>query len=128
MREETGRRKETLTNEGSSSLVSVSISAVRSAVLGLPEDLVDLGDVVQELLPGRRVHRTLGTGGARGLRGVIEAAMLDIMFEIPSKPNVKECVITAEVIQQTGKPQLVLGQKDSKPATAANGKDSAESA
>jgi ATP-dependent Clp protease ATP-binding subunit ClpX len=39
--------------------------------------------------------------GARGLRGVIEAAMLDIMFEIPSKPNVKECVITADVINQT---------------------------
>jgi ATP-dependent Clp protease ATP-binding subunit ClpX len=66
--------------------------------------------------------------GARGLRGVIEAAMLDIMFEIPSKPNVKECVITADVINQTGKPQLVLGQKDPKPAATANGKDSAESA
>lgn len=66
--------------------------------------------------------------GARGLRGVIEAAMLDIMFEIPSKPNVKECVITADVINQTGKPQLVLGQKDPKPAAASNGKDSAESA
>src|SRR4029077_6973654 len=43
--------------------------------------------------------------GARGLRGVIESAMLDIMFEIPSKTNVKECVITEEVITTGTKPQ-----------------------
>ena len=56
--------------------------------------------------------------GARGLRGVIEAAMLDIMFEIPSKPNVKECVITADVITKHEKPQLVLGQKEPKTPVA----------
>jgi ATP-dependent Clp protease ATP-binding subunit ClpX len=66
--------------------------------------------------------------GARGLRGVIESAMLDIMFEIPSKPNVKECIITEDVITKHEKPQLVLGQKD--PATKEGGAsgDSAESA
>lgn len=66
--------------------------------------------------------------GARGLRGVIEAAMLDIMFEIPSKTNVKECVITADVITGGAKPQLVLGQKDAKAANAGGTGDSAESA
>ncbi len=55
--------------------------------------------------------------GARGLRGVIESAMLDIMFEIPSKPNVKECIITADVITKHEKPQLVLGQKEPKKDT-----------
>jgi ATP-dependent Clp protease ATP-binding subunit ClpX len=67
--------------------------------------------------------------GARGLRGVIESAMLDIMFEIPSKPNVKECIITADVITKHEKPQLVLGQKEPKkdPATG-NGANGAESA
>jgi ATP-dependent Clp protease ATP-binding subunit ClpX len=50
--------------------------------------------------------------GARGLRGVIESAMLDIMFEIPSKTNVKECVITEEVITSGAKPQLVLGREN----------------
>lgn len=53
--------------------------------------------------------------GARGLRGVIESAMLDIMFEIPSKPNVKECIITADVIQKKDKPQLVLGRESKTP-------------
>jgi ATP-dependent Clp protease ATP-binding subunit ClpX len=45
--------------------------------------------------------------GARGLRGVIEHAMLDIMFEIPSKPNVKECIIDEEVITSNSQPKLV---------------------
>lgn len=45
--------------------------------------------------------------GARGLRGVLEGAMLDIMFEIPSKDNVKECVIDEAVIQKAAKPKLI---------------------
>ena len=47
--------------------------------------------------------------GARGLRGVIEKAMLDIMYEIPSKANVKECIIDDSVIRLKTKPRLVLG-------------------
>jgi len=46
--------------------------------------------------------------GARGLRGVLESAMLDIMFEIPSKDNVKECIIDENVIEKGAKPKLVL--------------------
>ena len=48
--------------------------------------------------------------GARGLRGVIEDAMLNIMYEIPSKANVKECIINAEVIRKESEPQLVTGK------------------
>lgn len=66
--------------------------------------------------------------GARGLRGVIESAMLDIMFEIPSKPNVKECIITEDVITKHEKPQLVLGQKEPKSASANGAASGAESA
>ena len=49
--------------------------------------------------------------GARGLRGVIENAMLDIMFEIPSNPNIKECIINESVITQGEKPKLVSKTK-----------------
>ncbi len=45
--------------------------------------------------------------GARGLRGVIETAMLDVMFEIPSKTNVKECIIEEECITAKKRPTLV---------------------
>lgn len=64
--------------------------------------------------------------GARGLRGVIENAMLDIMYEIPSKTSVKECVITEEVIVRQGKPELVYGREKVKTEDAEG--DSAESA
>lgn len=46
--------------------------------------------------------------GARGLRGVIETAMLDIMYDVPSMGNVKECIIDEKVIEGTGKPLLFL--------------------
>jgi ATP-dependent Clp protease ATP-binding subunit ClpX len=61
--------------------------------------------------------------GARGLRGVLESAMLDIMYEIPSKGNVKECTINEKVITSGGTPDLVFRTEDDKPP-----KDSAESA
>ena len=45
--------------------------------------------------------------GARGLRGVIETAMLDIMYDIPSKNNVKEVIIDDTVINDGAQPMLV---------------------
>ncbi|MFK8136932.1 MAG: ATP-dependent Clp protease ATP-binding subunit ClpX [Bdellovibrionales bacterium] len=50
--------------------------------------------------------------GARGLRGVIETAMLDIMFEIPSKMHVKECIIDGDVITDSKPPKLVYRSED----------------
>ena len=46
--------------------------------------------------------------GARGLRSILEAVMLDLMYEIPSRDDVEECVINEEVIEQGSKPLLVL--------------------
>ena len=45
--------------------------------------------------------------GARGLRSIIEAAMLDVMYEIPSQENVTGCVMTKEAIDGTQKPTLI---------------------
>lgn len=45
--------------------------------------------------------------GARGLRSILENIMLDIMYEIPSKPNIKECIITEELVLQKGPPLLI---------------------
>lgn len=46
--------------------------------------------------------------GARGLRAVIENALLDIMFELPSMENVEKCIITKEVILGNKKPEIVF--------------------
>jgi len=45
--------------------------------------------------------------GARGLRSILENAMLDIMYEIPSQPMVKEVVINDDVILKKEKPIIV---------------------
>jgi ATP-dependent Clp protease ATP-binding subunit ClpX len=45
--------------------------------------------------------------GARGLRSIIETALLDVMFELPSRRDVSKCVITKETIAKGLKPTLV---------------------
>jgi len=45
--------------------------------------------------------------GARGLRSIMEDVMLNVMFEIPSRGGVRECVITAGVIRNHEEPLLV---------------------
>ncbi|MEE1131305.1 MAG: ATP-dependent protease ATP-binding subunit ClpX [Caryophanon sp.] len=46
--------------------------------------------------------------GARGLRSIIEATMLDMMFELPSRTDIQKCIITAETITEKATPKLVL--------------------
>lgn len=50
--------------------------------------------------------------GARGLRSILEHSMLDVMYELPSLPNVKECVVTEQVIKNNEKPELVFTTPD----------------
>ncbi|HEX2304256.1 MAG TPA: ATP-dependent protease ATP-binding subunit ClpX, partial [Gaiella sp.] len=45
--------------------------------------------------------------GARGLRSIIEGALLDVMFELPSRRDVSKCVITRETISRGLNPTLV---------------------
>jgi ATP-dependent Clp protease ATP-binding subunit ClpX len=45
--------------------------------------------------------------GARGLRSILEAVMLELMYEIPSRDDIEECVISEEVIEQKAAPLLV---------------------
>ena len=48
-------------------------------------------------------HKT----GARGLRTVLEDVLLDVMYEIPSRADVKKCLVTAEVIRDGERPRLL---------------------
>ena len=47
--------------------------------------------------------------GARGLRNVMERKMLDIMFKLPSMPDVTECIIDRDVIDNNTQPVLLYG-------------------
>jgi len=53
--------------------------------------------------------------GARGLRAILENIMLDIMYEIPSKGNVRECLISEEVILK-GEGPILLYEKEAEVA------------
>ncbi|TFG64502.1 MAG: ATP-dependent Clp protease ATP-binding subunit ClpX [Nitrospirales bacterium] len=55
--------------------------------------------------------------GARGLRAILESIMLDVMYDIPSQPDVKEVLVTEDVVQRKGEPIKVFEhQKGVKPA------------
>jgi len=54
-----------------------------------------------------QLARKRGTG-ARGLRAILEDAMLDIMYRAPSMRDVKECIITEEVIEHKAEPEYVF--------------------
>jgi ATP-dependent Clp protease ATP-binding subunit ClpX len=45
--------------------------------------------------------------GARGLRSIIESALMDVMFELPSRRDVIKCVVTRDVIEKKIEPTLV---------------------
>jgi ATP-dependent Clp protease ATP-binding subunit ClpX len=49
--------------------------------------------------------------GARGLRTIIEEVLLEVMYEIPSRGDVKKCVINADCITQ-GRPPLLLNRNE----------------
>ena len=50
--------------------------------------------------------------GARGLRSIIEEIMRDIMFDIPSNPNIEKCIITKDTVLRTAGPKIIEGKRD----------------
>jgi ATP-dependent Clp protease ATP-binding subunit ClpX len=52
--------------------------------------------------------------GARGLRAILESIMLDVMYDIPSRDDVKKCVITKDTVVHAKMPMLILGEKEKK--------------
>ena len=58
--------------------------------------------------------------GARGLRSVIEEALLQTMFDLPSMENVEEVVVNKEVITGTSAPLIIFSKNTSKETKVAN--------
>ena len=52
--------------------------------------------------------------GARGLRGIFESIMTEIMYELPSRPDVEKCIITKDVVDGKSQPVLVLRGEEKK--------------
>src|SRR6202022_46753 len=52
-------------------------------------------------------EKAVGRGtGARALKSIIEEVLLNTMFEIPSRPDIKRCLIRADAIRNHGEPEF----------------------
>lgn len=56
--------------------------------------------------------------GARGLRAIMEDVMTDVMYEIPSEDDIKECVITKEAVLDGESPKLIMEDNETKLLTS----------
>jgi len=66
-------------------------------------ELVFTDDALEAAAEEAMKHRT----GARGLRTIIEETLLDVMYDIPSRPEVVKCVVSADTIHKRTPPLLV---------------------
>ena len=67
--------------------------------------------------------------GARGLRAILEAALMDTMFELPGAVDQVHCVVTKDVVEKAAKPVLrkqpkALPTAKTKPAARAKSQQS----
>ena len=56
--------------------------------------------------------------GARGLRSILEAILLETMFDLPTLQGVEEVVVNAEVVEGRGSPLMIYAEKKSGAASA----------
>jgi ATP-dependent Clp protease ATP-binding subunit ClpX len=56
--------------------------------------------------------------GARGLRSILEAILLETMFELPTLQGVEEVVVNTEVVEGRGQPLMIYAEKKSGAASA----------
>jgi len=87
-------------------LVEPKNALVRQYQRILEMDGVDLVFTEEALRAIAREAMTRNTG-ARGLRTIIEDIMLDVMYEIPSRPDVKRCLVTLEAVERRVPPILI---------------------
>src|SRR5699024_978048 len=83
----------------------------------IDEIALEFEDEALELIGEKAIERKTG---ARGLRGIIEESMLNIMFEIPSRDDIEKCIITKDTVERGAEPTLVLSDKNRSIKSSAN--------
>ena len=74
-------------------------------LLELDNVKLEFEDEALDLIVEKAIERNTG---ARGLRAIIEDIMRDIMYEVPSNPDIETCIITRDVVEKKVEPKLVL--------------------
>lgn len=105
------------------------LSEPKNALTKQYKKLFELDDVKLEFTPEAvreiahlAVERKTG---ARGLRSIMENAMMDIMYEIPSDSSVGICTVTKDAVEGKAKPEIVY-RDVTVPKTPGKGKDKKE--
>ncbi|MGM0835980.1 MAG: ATP-dependent protease ATP-binding subunit ClpX [Bacillota bacterium] len=84
----------------------------KNALVKQYQKMLDLDNVELEFEDGALVEIAKKAierkTGARGLRSIIEGIMLDVMYELPSRDDIKKCVITADTVAKNVAPKLIL--------------------
>jgi ATP-dependent Clp protease ATP-binding subunit ClpX len=100
----------TLTNLSEEDLIRI-LTEPRNALVKQYKKIFSMDNVdlifKKEALKAIAVMSVKRKTGARGLRSIMEEAMLEVMFEIPSRQDIKRCVITKEVVENKIKPLLL---------------------
>lgn len=96
-----------------SSLVKI-LTEPKNALVKQYQELFSISNVdlqyTDEALEAIASEAVSRKSGARGLRAIMEETMLDIMYEIPSMENVRECVVGEEVVLKNEAPILLYEQ------------------
>jgi ATP-dependent Clp protease ATP-binding subunit ClpX len=83
----------------------------KNALVKQYQHLLDMDDVGLEFQPDALEAAAQLTirreTGARGLRSIIEQTLMDVMYEVPSRSDVRKVVVTADAIHGTDRPQLI---------------------
>lgn len=93
----------------------------RNALVRQYKRLFEIDQVALEFTPESlnaaaemALHRETG---ARGLRAIIESALLDVMYEIPSRPEIRKVIVDEDAIRSLKRPQLFDEEDDALPFT-----------
>ncbi|MBE9222686.1 ATP-dependent protease ATP-binding subunit ClpX [Cyanobacterium stanieri LEGE 03274] len=84
----------------------------RNALVKQYQKLLGMDDVILEFEPeaikaiSQEAHRR--KTGARALRGIVEEIMLDVMYEVPSRKDLRKCLITKEMVEKRSTAELLL--------------------
>jgi ATP-dependent Clp protease ATP-binding subunit ClpX len=83
----------------------------RNALVRQYERLLELDDVnlsfTPQALDAAAELAMARETGARGLRAIIEGTLLDVMYEIPSRPEIREVRVDGDAIRGAGRPKLM---------------------
>lgn len=84
-------------------------------LFGMDDVELEITDDAVKAIARKAIDRKTG---ARGLRSIFEKIMSDIMYEIPSRTDVKKCIVTKETVENGEKPRLILeGKSKEAPAS-----------